>query len=79
MVTYVILNTSEITDENSTIDFSQLLNRSERMLRYSTDRSKALVKYAGSKPTFLDGKTTYTDSEIKSVLYDTEGEWYQEA
>ena len=75
MITYVILNTSEITDENSTIDFSQLLNRCASMLRYSKDKSKVLVKYSGSKPTFLNGKRLYTDSQIKSILNDSEGEW----
>jgi len=62
--TYIILDTTEITDENSVIDFSQLLNRSAGMLRYSVDKSKALVKYNGDQPSFLNGKTTYTHSEI---------------
>ena len=65
MVTYVILNTTEITDEESVIDFSKLMNRNAAMLRYSVDRSKALVKYNGDQPSFLNGKTTYTHSEIK--------------
>ena len=45
--TYVILNTTEITDKDSVIDFSQLDNRNANMLRYSKDGSKALVKYRG--------------------------------
>ena len=77
MAKYVILNTSEITDENSTIDFSQLLNRNATMLRYSTDNSKAVVKYDGDKPSFLTGKTTYTHSQILNIIKDTEGEWHQ--
>ena len=68
MATYVILNTTEITDENSTIDFLQLLNRNPSMLRYSIDKSQALVKYEGSKPRFLYGKTTYTHSQIKKEM-----------
>ena len=62
--TYVILNTTEITDEDSVIDFSQLLNRSAAMLRYSVDNSKGVVKYDGDQPSFLNGKTTYTHQEI---------------
>ena len=62
--TYVILNTTEITDEDSVIDFSQLLNRNASMLRYSLDGSKGLVKYDGDQPSFLNGKTTYTHQEI---------------
>ena len=66
--TYVILDTTEITDENSTIDFSQLLNRNSSMLRYSLDGTKALVKYDGDQPSFLNGKTTYTHEEIKTEM-----------
>ena len=68
MATYVILNTTEITDEDSVIDFSQLLNRNASMLRYSVDGSKGLVKYSGEQPSFLDGKTTYTHAEILVVM-----------
>ena len=50
MVTYVIIDTTEITDENSVIDFSKLMNRNPNMLRYSVDGSKALVKYKGEQP-----------------------------
>ena len=78
MATYVILNTSEITDENSTIDFSLLLNTSPNMLRLSNDGSKAVVKYSGARPSFLDGKTTYTHAEILAVTRDSSGEWHTE-
>ena len=80
--TYVILNTTEITDEDGEvlIDFGQLANRNPDMLRYSTDGSKALVKYrlkkGGSQPSFLNGKTTYTHAEIMVVLRDSDGDWY---
>ena len=66
--TYAILDTTEITDENSTIHISQLLNRNPSMLRYSIDKSQALVKYEGSKPRFLYGKTTYTHSQIRTEM-----------
>ena len=77
MATYVILNKSEIIDEESTIDFLQLLNRNAGMLRYSLDDSKAVVKYNGDQPSFLNGKTTYTHAEIlvemaKSAWTETE-------
>ena len=78
--TYVILNTTEITDEDSVIDFSQLSNRNADMLRYSTDGSKALVKYRGEdQPSFLNGKTTYTHAEIMVVLRDPDGAWHSES
>ena len=74
MITYVIIDTTEITDENSVIDFSKLMNRNADMLRYSIDRSKALVKYSGEQPSFLSGKTTYTHDEIKVEM--AKSEWY---
>ena len=79
--TYVILNTTEVKDEDGEvfIDFSQLSNRNTDMLRYSKDGSKALVKYRGEEqPSFLDGKTTYTHAEIMVVLRDADGDWYTE-
>jgi len=76
--TYVILPVSEIDDENSTIDFSQLLNVSANTLRKNNDNSKAIVKYKGDQPSFLNGKTTYTHSQILSIVNDAEGEWYTE-
>mgnify|MGYP003140729601 FL=1 len=68
MVTYVILNTAEITDEESVIDFSKLMSRNASMLRYNLDRSRAIVKYKGEQPSFLNGKKTYTHSEIKAEI-----------
>jgi len=62
--TYVILDTTEITAEDSVIDFSQLLNRNASMLRHSVNGEKALVKYSKEQPAFLDGKTKYTHEEI---------------
>jgi len=66
MVTYVILNKTDIVDSDGDvlIDFSKLLNRNESMLRYSLDGTKAVVKYNGEQPDFLDGKTDYTHAEI---------------
>ena len=76
MATYVILDTTEITDEDSAIDFSQLLNRNSAMLRYSLDDSKAVVKYNGDQPSFLDGKTTYTPQEILVEM--AKSDWTEE-
>ena len=74
MVTYVIIDTTEITDKNSVIDFSRLINRNANMLRYSLDGTKALVKYSGEQPSFLSGKTTYTHDQIKVEM--AKSEWY---
>jgi len=70
MATYVILNKSEIVDNNGEelIDFSQILNNTPSMLRYSLDGTRGVVKYDGDQPSFLNGKTTYTHSEILTEM-----------
>ena len=61
---YVIINASEV----GTVDFSQVVETSANTLRYSVDETKTLVKFVGDTPSFLDGKTQYTHSEILNIL-----------
>ena len=70
MRTYCIINSSEV----SGVDFDQVLQTSADTLRYSVDGSKALLKYEGTQPSFLLGKTEYSDEEIKVIL--SGPEWY---
>ena len=69
---YVILNTSEV----DSVDFTQVLQTSKESLRYTTDGSKFLLKYDGTQPSFLSGKTEYTHSEILAILDNVDGDWY---
>ena len=62
--TYVIID----SDEVSSVDFSQVFETSADTLRFSLDDSQTFVKFEGSVPDFLDGKTQYTHSEILTVL-----------
>ena len=62
--TYVILEASEVGN----VDFDQVLQTSAGTLRYSVDGSKFLLKYEGDTPSFLEGKTEYTHSEILAIL-----------
>ena len=64
MRTYVIIDASEV----SSVDFSQVLNRNSDYVSYSVDGTKAFVKFEGDTPSFLDGKTQYTHSEILAEL-----------
>ena len=64
MRTYVILNTSDL----GSVDFDQVIETSADTLRYSVDGSKALLKYEGTQPFSLLGKTEYTHEEILSIL-----------
>ena len=69
---YVIINASEV----SSVDFSQVIETSADTLRYSLDNSKTFVKFDGDTPSFLNGKTLYTYSEIITVLDGSD--WYEE-
>jgi len=64
MRTYCIIN----SDEVESVDFNQVLQTSSDTLRYSVDGSQALLKYEGTQPSFLEGKTQYTHSEIIAIL-----------
>ena len=61
---YVIINASEV----SSVDFSQVNETSASTLRYSNDDSQTFVKFDGDTPSFLSGKTSYTHSQILTVL-----------
>ena len=62
--TYIIIDSSEV----SAVDFSQVMQRDSEGTRYSLDGSKALLKYEGTQPFFLLGKTEYTHEEILTIL-----------
>ena len=61
---YVIID----SDEVSSVDFSQVSETSAQTLRFSLDGKQTFVKFEGSTPDFLDGKTQYTHSEILTIL-----------
>jgi len=64
MKTYCIIN----SDEVGSVDFEQVFETSADTLRYSVDGTKTFVKYEGTQPSFLSGKTEYTHSEILTIL-----------
>ena len=61
---YVILN----ADEVSTVNFDEVLETSADTLRFSVDGSKTFVKFEGDTPSFLEGKTANTHSEMLEIL-----------
>lgn len=61
---YCIIESSEV----DLIDFNQVLETSVNSLKYSLDGSKVLLKYEGDPPSFLEGKTQYSHSEILTIL-----------
>ena len=70
--TYVIIEASEV----SSVDFTQVCEDSADTVRYNLDNSKALVKFDGSTPSFLNGKTQYTHAEIRAILTDDAQGWH---
>jgi hypothetical protein len=71
---YVILNSTEI----SSINFSQVQETSTDTLRWNIDQTKTFVKFEGDTPSFLTGKTQYTNDQMLAMLDDVNGEWYIE-
>lgn len=62
---YVIIG----ADEVDSVDFSQVDETSANTVRYSIDGSKTFVKFdSGKTPSFLEGKTQYSHSEILAIL-----------
>ena len=62
---YVIIN----SDEVDSVDFLKVQEISENTLRYSLDGSKTFVKFdSDTTPSFLEGKTQYSHSEILAIL-----------
>ena len=69
---YVIIN----ADEVDSVDFSQVDETSADTIRYSVDGSKTFVKFnSDTTPSFLDGKTQHSHSEILTIL--ATDEWSQ--
>jgi hypothetical protein len=64
MRNYVIIDASEV----SSVDFDQVLETSAETLRFSVDGTKTFVKFEGETPSFLEGKTANTHSEMLEIL-----------
>jgi len=69
---YVIINSNEV----SSINFSQVKETSASTLRYNLELTKTFVKFTGSTPSFLSGKTQYTNAQMLVMLNDVDGEWF---
>lgn len=67
---YVIIE----ADFVPSVDFSQVIETSASTIRYNIDPAgtKTFVKFEGSTPDFLEGKTQYTHSQIITILATSE-------
>lgn len=61
---YVIIDASEV----SSVDFDQVLETSADTLRYNVAGTQTFVKFEGDTPSFLEGKTANTYSEMLEIL-----------
>ena len=68
---YCIINKSDV----SNMIWDQLIIDSEDTLRWNLDNTKAIVKFKGNKPSFLNGFTAYTLQEISSIINDLNNGW----
>ena len=64
MRNYVIIDASEVPS----VDFNNVLETSADTLRYNLAGSQTFVKFEGDTPSFLEGKTANTHSEILTIL-----------
>ena len=64
MRNYVIIDASEV----STVDFDQVMETSAETLRYNVAGTQTFVKFEGDTPSFLEGKTANTHSEMLEIL-----------
>ena len=62
---YVIINADQI----DSVDFSQVDETSADTVRYNVAGTQTFVKFdTDTTPSFLEGKTQYTHSEILAIL-----------
>jgi len=69
---YVIVSKNKIEE----VDFTKVYETSKKTLRYKLDGSEFILKFEGDTPSFLEGKTQYTHSEILNIL--SGSEWTEE-
>ena len=62
--TYIILNETEV----SGINFNEIIEDNIDTLRYSVDGTKTIVKFKGTTPDFLEGKTQYSHKDILIIV-----------
>ena len=70
---YVIIPLSKVED----INHSEIVQKNAQSLRLSKDGEYTFVKFdTDTTPSFLDGLTQYSHTEILAVLNDVDGIWY---
>ena len=71
---YAIIEKTEL----SNMDFDVLLTTSEDTARHNLDKSEFIVSFVGDTPSFLEGKTIYTNTELFEIVDNIENGWVEE-
>ena len=71
---YTIITQSELAN----MDFSLLLTTSEDTARPNLDKSEFIVSFVGDTPSFLEGKTIYTNTELFEIVDNIANGWVEE-
>ena len=71
---YTIIEQSELSNMN----FDVLLTTSEETARHNLDKSEFIVSFVGDTPTFLEGKTIYTNTELFEIVDNIANGWVEE-
>jgi hypothetical protein len=61
---YVIINAADV----SSVNFDDVLETSADTLRYNVAGDQTFVKYEGTQPSFLSGKTPLNHSQMVEIL-----------
>ena len=73
---WVIITLADYTDEQLQELVASAIQTSVNTLRKSIDNTKAILKWDGDTPEVFDGITTYSHSEILTIL--ATSEWTKE-
>ena len=65
---WVIITLADYTDEQLENLVANAIQSSVGTLRKSLDNTKAILKWDGDTPSCFDGMTTYSHSEILTIL-----------
>ncbi len=71
---YVIIE----KDYVDSIDFQKVIETSKATLRYNLNGTQTIVKFTGDVPSFLDGETIYSHSEIIKIINNPNNGWVEQ-
>ena len=71
---YVIIE----KDYVDSIDFQKVIETSKATLRYNLNGTQTIVKFTGDVPSFLEGETIYSHSEIIEIINNPNNGWVEQ-